>query len=346
MVKIGIIGASGYTGGELMRLLISHPEAKLELVTSRSNVGVKVGELFPGLNKLVDLRFEDVDVDEIGKRCDLVFTAVPHGTSMKVVPDLLNAGLKVIDLGADYRLKDPVEYKAWYHLEHEDVSNLTKYAVYGLPELYRNEIKDTPLVANPGCYPTSVLLGVVPLLKRNLADARGMIVDSKSGVSGAGRKEKPDLHFPELHGNFKAYSFPGHRHTSEMEGVISQITGEHFRITFTPHLLPIARGILSTIYLPLKDGVGVEEINAAYDEDYSHEPFVRFLKDSTPQTKNVFGSNFCDIAVKIDTRTNRVIVVSAIDNLVKGASGQAIQNMNIMYGFEETLGLRFAGITP
>jgi N-acetyl-gamma-glutamyl-phosphate reductase len=208
MIRIGIIGASGYTGGELMRLLISHPEARLELVTSRSNVGMKVGEQFPNLNKAVDLCFEDVDTDQIAKRCDLVFTAVPHGASMKLVPELLAAGLKVVDLGADYRLDDPELYQKWYQQKHEDVANLKEHAVYGLPELFRDKIKGKRLVANPGCYPTSVILGVTPLLKRDLVDGRSIIADCKSGVSGAGRKEKPHLHFPEVYNDFKPYSFP------------------------------------------------------------------------------------------------------------------------------------------
>lgn len=346
MNRVAIIGASGYTGVELSRILVNHPHIELSAVTSRQFAGKPISEVFPNLRSRVDLVCEDLSVDEICHRADVVFTAVPHKTAMDLVPQLLQNGKKVIDLSADFRLRDKKTYEEWYQA-HSSPDYITE-AVYGLPELYREQIKTAALVANPGCYPTSIILGLMPLLKNRVIDPTSIIADSKSGTSGAGRAAQLGSLFCEVHDGFKAYKIGGtHRHTPEIEQELRVLAQEDITISFTPHLLPIARGILSTIYAPLQPDIAQADIRNYYKQAYDKERFVRLLPvDNFPATQYVRGSNFCDINFSIDKRTNRIIVISAIDNVVKGAAGQAVQNMNIMLGFEESTGLDIVPFFP
>lgn len=339
MKNVAIIGASGYTGVELVRMLDRHPEVSIVSVTSEQSAGRRISDLFPSLRGRCDLILEPLDPVTIAARADLVFTALPHQAAMRVVPDFLAAGKTVIDLSADYRIADPSVYAAWYE-QHKNPELLAD-AVYGLPELRREEIRDARLLANPGCYPTSIILGLMPLLRGKLIDVSSIISDSASGVTGAGRAAKVDSLYCEVNEGYRAYGVGGlHRHIPEIEQELSLLAEEPLRITFTPHLVPMDRGILSTIYaLPAK-GMSADELLEFYADTYSDEPFVRVMpKGQLPSTAYVKGSNFCDISVTLDSRTGRIIVVSAIDNLVKGASGQAIQNMNLILGFDETSGL-------
>lgn len=346
MLKIAIVGASGYTGLELIRLLDRHPQAEVSCVTSEQSAGKRISDTFPTLRCRCDLVLEPLDPEAIAAKADLIFTALPHQAAMKVVPAFLAAGKKVIDLSADYRLHDPAVYAAWYepHLNPE----LLPEAVFGLPEVRRDAIRQARLVANPGCYPTSVILGLKPLLENGLIDPATIIADSKSGTSGAGRSAKVDSLYCEVNDSFKAYGVGGvHRHTPEIEQELSELAGRPVTITFTPHLVPMDRGILSTIYATPARAVSTEELVALYADTYKDEPFVRPLpKGQFPATAFVRGSNFCDIGITLDSRANRIVVVSAIDNLVKGASGQAIQNMNLICGFTETSGLEGVAIFP
>lgn len=346
MMHVGIVGASGYTGVELARLLAGHPEVRLTVATSRQYAGKPLAEVFPNLRKRVDIVCENLSVDDLIDRADFFFTAVPHKTAMDIVPRLLAAGKKVVDLSADYRIHDPGVYEAWYQ-EHTS-PDLLGEAVYGLPELYRDQIASTRLTANPGCYPTSVILAVAPLLRAGLIDPATLIIDSKSGTSGAGRAASVATLFCEVADGFKPYKVGGtHRHIPEIEQELSSAAGRPVTVSFTPHLLPISRGILSTIYGSLTEKAGKVDLQALYEQTYGHEPFVRVLPAGTvPSTQHVRGSNCCDLAVQTDPRTNRLIVMSAIDNIVKGASGQAVQNMNLMCGFPETLGLLGAPFFP
>lgn len=338
MVKVAIVGASGYTGGELIRLLEGHPEAEITCVTSRQHAGEEIAAVFPSLQKRITLVCDPVDITLIAAKADFVFTALPHKSAMEVVPGLLAAGKKVVDLSADYRLRDVAAYEAWYQ-EHTSAQLLSE-AVYGLPEIYRDKIRQARLVANPGCYPTSVALGLAPLVREGLIDLRSLVVDSKSGASGAGRSAKTGSLFCEVNEGFKAYGVGAHRHTPEIEQTLSDLAGEEVVINFTPHLLPVNRGILSTCYAALKMASSTAELLEACQEFYRREPFVRVHSEgSLPNVAFVRGSNFCDVGVVSDPRTGRVIAIAAIDNLVKGAAGQAVQNMNIMLGMEETAGL-------
>lgn len=346
MLKIAIVGASGYTGLELIRLLDRHPGVVISYVTSEQSAGKRISEIFPTLRGRCDLILEPLDPAAIAAKADLIFTALPHQAAMKVVPAFLAAGKQVVDLSADYRLHDPAVYAAWYepHLNPE----LLQDAVFGLPELRRDLIKQARLVANPGCYPTSVILGLKPLLENGLIDITTIIADSKSGTSGAGRSAKVDSLYCEVNDSFKAYGVGGsHRHTPEIEQELSELADRPVTITFTPHLVPMDRGILSTIYATPTRAVSTDELVALYATTYTDEPFVRPLpKGQFPSTAFVRGSNFCDIGITLDSRANRIVVVSAIDNLVKGASGQAIQNMNLLCGFPETSGLEGLAIFP
>jgi len=346
MLHVAIVGASGYTGLELIRLLDRHPEVKISCVTSEQSAGKRISDIFPTLRNRYDLLLEPLDPAVITTKADLIFTALPHQAAMLVVPDFLAAGKKVIDLSADYRLHDPAVYGAWY--EPHKNPDLLSEAVFGLPELRREKIKSARLIANPGCYPTSIILGLKPLLENRLIDITTIISDSKSGTSGAGRSAKVDSLYCEVNESFKAYGVGGvHRHTPEIEQELSELAGQNVTITFTPHLVPMDRGILSTIYATPTRDVTVEELVALYADMYKNEPFVRALPQGQfPSTAFVRGSNFCDIGVTIDSRSNRIVLVSAIDNLVKGASGQAIQNMNLVCGFPETLGLEGLAIYP
>ncbi len=346
MINVGIIGASGYTGAELARILCNHPGVKITVATSRKNAGLPLSEIFPNLRGKVDIICENLSVAEMCAKADFFFTAVPHKTAMDLVPDLLAAGKKVVDLSADFRLRNVSVYEEWY--QPHSSSQLLGEAVYGLPELYRTEITDCRLVANPGCYPTSIILGLAPLLKANAIDVQTIIADSKSGTSGAGRAAQTGSLFCEVHDGFRPYKVGrAHRHTPEIEQELTVLAGTEVRISFTPHLLPISRGILSTVYASLSPGFSREKIDTLYRNHYRNEPFVRLLEeDSFPATQYVRGSNFCDISYKIDATTNRIIVMSTIDNIVKGASGQAVQNMNLMSGFEETTGLTTIPLFP
>ncbi len=345
MTNIAIIGASGYTGAELARILCNHPYVKLTAATSRQYDGLQLSEVFPHLRGKTDITCHNLSIDELCKKADIFFTAVPHKTAMAIVPELLEAGKKVIDLSADFRLKDVSVYEQWYQ-PHSSPELLQK-AIYGLPELHRESIRQSSLVANPGCYPTSILLALAPLLESNMILPDTIIADSKSGTSGAGRSAAVGTLFCEVADGFRPYKVADHRHTPEIEQEISSLCGAKTTISFTPHLLPISRGILSTIYATLAEGITANSIMEKYSQKYENEEFVRVLgDDAIPATQYVRGSNYCDIGFKIDTRTNRIIVMSAIDNIVKGASGQAVQNMNLICGFNENTGLHNAPFFP
>jgi N-acetyl-gamma-glutamyl-phosphate reductase len=345
MLKVAIVGASGYTGIELLRILHGHPEVAVTCVTSERSAGKPIAGIFPTVRGRCNYILENLEPTRVSEKADFIFTALPHKAAMEVVPTFLKLGKKVIDLSADYRLKNPADYAAWYEPHMNPV--FLKQAVYGLPEIRREKIRKADLIANPGCYPTSVILGLAPLLKKRMLDLTSVVVDSKSGVSGAGRSAKVDTLFCEVHNGFKAYGVATHRHTPEIEQELSLLAGEKITISFTPHLVPIDRGILSTIYGKLKGLCTTVELLKMYDEFYQGEPFVRILTEGDfPSTRHVQGSNFCDVGLIVDQRTGRVVVVSVIDNLVKGASGQAVQNMNIMNGFPENMGLETLPLFP
>lgn len=345
-LKIAIIGSSGYVGGELFRLLLHHPRATITAVTSEKSAGQPIASIFPQLLGLTDLVCEPLDPEVIGKKAEFMFLALPHVTAQEAAFRFHQLGKKVVDLSADYRLTDPALYEKWYEHCHQ-YPDLLKAAVYGLPELHREKIRKAALIANPGCYPTGAILGLAPLLKKKALDLASIVIDSKSGVSGAGRSPSLAHHFPEVNEGFMAYKIGTHRHTPEIEQELSLIAGEQVTVSFTPHLVPVNRGILTTIYARLASKADTGRLHALYHESYRNEPFVRVLAAGQfPNVRNVRGSNFCDIGVYADPRTNRAVVVTAIDNLVKGASGQAIQNMNLMMGFDEAEGLKFAGMFP
>ncbi len=346
MLNVAIVGASGYTGLELIRILYRHPEVAVTCLTSEQSAGRKISDIFPTLRGRCDLTLENLEPVRVAEKADLIFTALPHKAAMEVVPTFLKLARRVIDLSADYRLSDPQVYGAWYEA-HLNPANLKK-AVYGLPEIRRAKIRGTRLVANPGCYPTSIILALAPLLKKRLIDPASIIADSASGVTGAGRAAKVDSLYCEVNEGFRAYAAGGvHRHTPEIEQELSLLAGEPLVITFTPHLAPMDRGILSTVYALPHKAQTTGQLVKLYQEFYSGEPFVRVLpQGSLPSTAYVRGSNFCDIAPLVDPRTGRIIVVSAIDNLVKGASGQAVQNMNLVCGFPETMGLEGLALFP
>ena len=346
MLKVAIVGASGYTGVELLRILYTHPEAAVTCVTSEQSAGKRISDVFPSLRSRCDMVLENLEPVRVAEKADFIFTALPHKAAMEVVPTFLKLGKRVVDLSADYRLRDAKEYEKWY--EPHMSPTLLKKAVYGLPELKREKIAGADLVANPGCYPTSVILGLAPLLEKGLIDTATIVADSKSGVSGAGRSAKVDNLFCEVNDGFKAYGVGGvHRHIPEIEQELSLLAGNKITITFTPHLVPMDRGILSTIYAMPAQNTTAANLLKVYAEFYKGEAFVRVLPEgSFPSTSHVRGSNFCDIGVTVDQRTGRVIVVSAIDNVVKGASGQAVQNMNIMNGFPENMGLEGLPLFP
>jgi len=349
-VKIGVVGASGYSGEELVRLLLRHPGAEIAAVTSRQYAGQTVAQVFPKFSNhpaSKNLRFCEPKTDLLAKAAQIIFLALPHGVAAEFAAPLLELGCQVIDLSADFRLRDPVTYKSYYAHDHP-APELLKKAVYGLPELHRAAIQNATLIASPGCYPTSILLPLIPLLRAKLVKPTGIIADSLSGVSGAGRKVETDYLFVECNESARAYGIPRHRHLSEIEEQLSAAAGSEVLIQFTPHLIPINRGILSTLYLaPVKHFADEtqmaelsREIAACFQAAYQHEPFVRLLDGkSLPDTKNVAGTNVIEIAWRLDPRTGRVLVLSAIDNLTKGASGQAVQSMNILCGFPETTGL-------
>jgi len=345
MLKVGIYGASGYTGQELLRLLLGHRQFEIVVVTSRRYAGIPVSDIYPVFAGMTDLVFVNVTPENVAALADVIFLALPHGVSMDVAPAFLRAGKKVVDLSADFRLHNIAVYEQWY--SRHTATDFIKESVYGMPELYRDAIAAARLVANPGCYPTSVILGLAPLLKANWIDDTSIIVDAKSGVSGAGREPQVGTLFCEVDEGFKAYKVGKHRHTPEMEQEISILAGHDVKISFTPHLLPISRGILSTIYAGLKKDVTDKDLIDLYLKFYEGEKFIRICKVGTfPDISSVRGSNYCDIGLTIDQRTKRVIIICTIDNLIKGASGQAVQNMNLMCGISEDTGLNMISLFP
>ncbi|HSB30618.1 MAG TPA: N-acetyl-gamma-glutamyl-phosphate reductase [Candidatus Sulfobium mesophilum] len=346
MLKIAICGGSGYTGIELLRILAGHPDARVTAITSEKSAGKRLTALFPHLHKYQDLLFEPLNKEKLLDKADIFFLALPHGASQEAVNFFFRNGKKVIDLSADFRLRDPGTYKDWYGLAHDFVPTL-KRAVYGLPEMYRNRIRKARLIANPGCYPTSAILGLLPAIKGGLVDLSSIVIDSKSGTSGAGRKADIAVSFCEVNEGFKAYGIGTHRHTPEIEQELSFLAGENITVDFTPHLLPLDRGILTTIYAKLTKKTDTVSVLNVYKKKYGNEPFVKVLEEGVyPNIKNVRGTNFCQLGVKVNMRTNTLVIVSAIDNLVKGASGQAVHNMNIMTGIEEEKGLTNLALFP
>jgi N-acetyl-gamma-glutamyl-phosphate reductase len=348
VIRAGLVGVTGYTGMELARILAAHPRIRIAAVTSRSEAGRTLGEIYPFVRGFAcaELRISAFDPEALAGDCDVVFLAVPHGTAMEQAAPLRLRGVKVVDLSADFRLRDPALYQEWYKLEHRQPACLAE-AVYGLPEFYAGEIAAAGLVANPGCYPTSVILALGPLLKQGIAASDGLIIDAKSGASGAGRKASQAHLFSEVGDNFRPYSVPGHRHTPEMEQELSRLAGQGVTLSFTPHLLPINRGILSSIYARPRTGAGVDELRAAYAVAYAGQPFVRLLPEGVlPELRNVRGSMFCDIGLVMDRRTGYLIIFSAIDNLCRGASGQAVANANLMCGLPLQCGLECAPLAP
>lgn len=337
MIQAGVIGATGYAGAELVRLLLAHPGAQIAAISSVSFTGQALSDIYPAYTGLCDMVC--TDQDEVIEKSDVIFAALPHGLSQELAQSCHNKGKAFIDLGADFRLEDEADYKQWYG-ESFLSKELHDIAVYGLPELFRDKIKGKKLVANPGCYTTAAPLALAPAVKHGLIELSGIIADCKSGATGAGRKPGQDTHFPELNEGFSAYKVAAHRHTPEMEQTLSHLSGEKLTLTFVPHLLPISRGILATCYARLKPGVTKEQVWAAYHEMYDNEPFVRLLpQGQSANVKQVRYSNFCDISLHFDERCGQLIAVSAIDNMVKGAAGQAVQNMNLIFGLEETAGL-------
>lgn len=342
MVRVGIVGGTGYTGVELLRLLARHPQAELVTITSRKESGMPVADLFPNLRGHIDLRFSDPQ-DAGLEECDVVFFATPNGIAMQQARDLLTAGVRVIDLAADFRIQDLDVWQKWYGMEHA-CPDLVTQAVYGLPEVNREQIRTARLIANPGCYPTAVQLGFLPLLEAGLVDERALIADAKSGVSGAGRKAEVGALFAEAGDNFKAYAASGHRHLPEISQGLTRYAGKPANLTFVPHLTPLIRGIHATLYARL---TGDADFQLLFEQRYQHEPFVDVLPfGAHPETRSGRGANNCRIALHRPQGGDTLVILSVIDNLVKGASGQAVQNMNIMFGLPESMGLELIGLLP
>lgn len=346
MLRVAICGGSGYTGGELLRIFSNHPAVTITVVTSERSAGKSVVDLFPNLHKYSNLIYESLKVGYILDRADLFFMALPHGESQEAVDFLFRQGKKVIDLSADYRLKDAKTYRQWYKVEHKFPKTLRK-AVYGLPELYRKQISKAALIANPGCYPTGAILGLYPAIKNKFIDVASIIIDSKSGTSGAGRKSEITFSYCEVNEGFKAYAVATHRHTPEIEQELSAIAGKDVKINFAPHLAPFDRGILTTIYSRITKQMDTKKIIEIYKKTYANEPFTKVLEEGRfPNVKNLRGTNLCETGLIVNQRTNTLIVVTAIDNLMKGASGLAVQNMNIMMGFDEKTALDTVALFP
>ncbi len=346
MVKVAICGGSGYTGAELLRILAQHPGVQVTAVTSERSAGKRVTDIFPHLLKYSTLVYEPMDPARLLSQADVFFLALPHAESQEAVEAFFSKGKKVIDLSADFRLSDISVYEKWYKTPHHFPTTLKK-AVYGLPELYRKAIRKSRLIANPGCYPTGAVLALYPAIRDGLIDIDTIVVDSKSGTSGAGRKADVSISFCEVNEGFKAYGIGTHRHTPEIEQELSHIAGKPVMIDFTPHLVPMDRGIVTTAYAQLKKKLSTANVLNYYNRRYSKEPFVKVLEEGFyPNAKHVRGSNYCLVGIRVNERTNTLVMVSTIDNLVKGASGQAVQNMNIMLGLEETTALEGLAICP
>jgi N-acetyl-gamma-glutamyl-phosphate reductase len=338
MTRVAVVGATGYAGAELVRILTGHPDTELTILTSRQYAGIRFDQVYPAMAGRIDIVCQEYSTEQICENADLVFMALPHKLPMAFVPDILNKGKKVIDLSADFRFNDANLYETAY--QAHTASHLLDSTVYGLCEIYADQIKAAALIGNPGCYPTSVLLPLVPLLKQGLLDPATLIADSKSGVSGAGRSLALATHFCEVNESFKAYKVAAHRHNPEMNAILSREAAEAVAITFVPHLVPMTRGMLTTIYATPVSGLTTQDISDCYRNAYHQRPFIRICPpDRLPDTLHVRGTNFCDIGFKLDEENRRLILIAAIDNLVKGAAGQAVQNMNLMMGFDETAGL-------
>ncbi|MDP2924265.1 MAG: N-acetyl-gamma-glutamyl-phosphate reductase [Candidatus Omnitrophota bacterium] len=332
--KVAVIGASGFTGEELIGILLSHPKVEITYISAILEKELKISELFPKFKKKIDLLCENLNQDKAAQTADVFFLALPHKVSQTIAPFFLRKKKIVIDLSADYRLKDPKVYEKFYKAKHADLANLAQ-AIYGLPEFYRDKIKKAKLIANPGCYPTVSILSTAPLLKEGLIE--NIIIDAKSSITGAGRKPALEYHYAHLNGNLFCYKPFGHQHLPEINQILSEISQKKNEVRFSPHVIPADRGILATIYADLTMDITVEKLGAIYEKYYESEPFVRIFKQDLPKLKDVVGTNFCDIGFQIEGR--KIVIVGVIDNLIKGAAGQAVQNMNIMMGWDETLGL-------
>lgn len=342
-IKAGIIGGSGYTGVELIRLLTEHPNADITAISSRSLKGKKISEVFPNLIDASKLEYSTLD-DPVLNKCDVIFFATPHGVAMNSARSFIEKGIKIIDLGADFRIKDSANWSKWYNIEHTEKEILYD-SVYGLPEIYRNKIKSAKLIANPGCYPTAVLLALKPLLENNLIDCSNIIADCKSGISGAGRTTNQATLFCEVAESFKAYGVSGHRHLPEIKQELDAMAKKDVNVTFVPHLLPMIRGIEATIYVDLLDND--TDVRSYFEKTYKNEEFVKILENGIyPETRSVKYSNYCQIGIQKIEHSNKLILMSVIDNLIKGAAGQAIHNMNLMFGFKEKAGLCQTGLLP
>ncbi len=349
-MKVGVVGASGYVGGELLRLLVTHPKVEVNMVTSRQKAGDYVHRVHPSLKGFIDITFSPMDMEKLANNCDVVFTSVPHGKANKIVKDLYDRGVKIIDLSADFRLKNPKDYVKWYGWEHPFPDMLSK-SVYGVPEFHREEIKKAQLVSCPGCMAVTSLLALKPLIENNLIDTEHVVVDSKIGSSGAGAKANAGTHHAMRYGVVRPYKPAKHRHTGEIEQELSAIAKKQIKVSMSPHAVNIVRGILTTNHTFLKKDVEELELWKMYRNSYKGEPFVRLIRDKKglykfPDPKFVVGSNFCDVGFDIDEDNKRVVALSASDNLMKGAAGSAIQVMNVMFGYEETEGLSYKHLTP
>ncbi|WP_163538512.1 N-acetyl-gamma-glutamyl-phosphate reductase [Gracilibacillus sp. YIM 98692] len=345
-MNVAIIGGTGYGAVELLRFLYNHPYVEVKKIISHSNSGTSFSDVYPHLTDLVETKMESLDIEELAKEVDTVFFATPSNVSKNFIPSFMDKGIRCIDLSGDFRLRDKEVYQQYYGEELAEGTYI-KQAVYGLSEIHKEEIQKAKLIANPGCYPTATTLGLIPALENDLVDRNHIIIDAKTGVSGAGRSLSLNVHFSEMNENFKAYKVGVHKHIPEIEQMLSETADEPIQVTFTPHIVPMTRGILSTIYVDLKDKKSTTELVETYKAFYQEHPFVRVRDEGViPATKEVYGSNYCDIGLYADERTGKLIIVSVIDNLVKGASGQAIQNMNLMNGWKETTGLNQLPIFP
>ncbi|MTT31939.1 N-acetyl-gamma-glutamyl-phosphate reductase [Terrilactibacillus sp. BCM23-1] len=345
-MKVGIVGANGYSGLELIRLLTNHPVAEIEMLISHSTSGQSIKTIYPHLKDICEMDLEDLTIDEVAGRVELLFFATPSGVSSHYIASLIDKGIPCIDLSGDHRLLDPATYQAWYHKEPAPIKALNQ-AVYGLSEFFQTEIKDAQLIANPGCYPTATLLGILPALKKGFINKDSIIIDAKSGLSGAGRGTSLMTHFAETNDNLKAYNLGSHQHIPEIEQTLKKVTQLETRVTFSTHLVPMTRGIMCTIYAKVMGSQTTEDFIKEYKTFYKNSPFVRIREAGQwPTTKDVSGSNYCDIGFNVDERTGQVTIVSVIDNLVKGAAGQAIQNFNLMNGLDQQMGLKQVPMYP
>ncbi|WP_130859404.1 N-acetyl-gamma-glutamyl-phosphate reductase [Gracilibacillus phocaeensis] len=345
-MEVAIIGGTGYGAVELLRFLHNHPHVQVKRIISHSNSGTALADFYPHLTEVIDMEMSTLDTDRLAQEVELVFFATPSNVSKHHIPSLVDKGVRCIDLSGDFRLRDGEQYYSYYGEEIASADYIEK-AVYGLAEINRSQIKDADILANPGCYPTATTLGLIPAMEKDLVDRSSIIIDAKTGVSGAGRGLSQNVHFSEMNENFRAYKIGEHKHIPEMEQTLTETANEPVQIVFTPHIVPMTRGIMSTIYVDLKDSYTTKYVVDMYQAYYQEDPFVRVRKEGVfPSTKEVYGSNYCDIGLYADERTGKLIIVSVIDNLVKGAAGQAIQNMNIMYGWEEKTGLDQLPIYP